>query len=150
MSDSSDEGGNDKKSYRVGYGKPPMETRFKKGQPQEFRRRSKQKQTRREVIARIAYEQVTLIERGRSRKVSADEGIHRVLRNKALSGDPKAQAQWINSICKELDQMERENQVKEYQSLEISKALRNKLEDMHAKYLAQEAAKKKDDDDAKK
>jgi Family of unknown function (DUF5681) len=143
----SDDDGNSK-GYRVGYGKPPEEFQFKKGQPQEFRRRSKRKPTRREVLARVSDEQVTVSEKGRSRKVSADEAILLLIRNRALNGDSKAQEKWFNFIRKELDQIERDSQVKEYESYEIGKELRKKIEDMAARYEAQEAAKMKRDDEA--
>jgi hypothetical protein len=83
-------------NYSVGYCKPPQEHQFKPGHGRKFRARAKRPQPYRDILAEIGSEKVTFMDgRGRKRKLTIDKAIAVILKNKALSGDQKAIAQWI-------------------------------------------------------
>src|SRR5476651_1767261 len=60
-----------------------------KGRPRKV------KESHAEVLFRIANEPVAINVNGLRRKISSDEAVLRVFRNRALNGDPAAQAQWL-------------------------------------------------------
>jgi hypothetical protein len=77
----------DEKQYAVGYGKPPRQTRFGKGQsgnPQGRPRGAKNMAT---LFTQALKERVTVVENGRRRSISKQEALVKHLVNKALSGD---------------------------------------------------------------
>ena len=92
----------DERSYRVGYGKPPPEHRFKKGQsgnPDGARRKSSRsrrrgKSLKAEIIDELQ-EKVVLTEGGRRRKVARQTAFVKQIIADALSGDAKARADLI-------------------------------------------------------
>jgi hypothetical protein len=145
MSDKDDiegEGDDGKGGYRIGYGKPPLETRFKKGEPQNFRRGRKRKLTEREITAKLAYEQINVTEDGKTRKREAHETIVRRVRNQALKGDYKSQALWLKKTREDLEYIEALDRRRDDEGREARKYLQDKIEAMAARYEAQEAAKK--------
>jgi hypothetical protein len=108
-------------------------------------RPAKVKESLAETLFRIAHEPVTINEKGRRRAISADEAVLRVLRNRALNGDPAAQAQWLK--CRPIiEKYESECRAREIENTGYRIKLRNKIEDMAAKWQAEQAAKKKRDD----
>ena len=79
-------------AYEVGYGRPPHETRWKKGQsgnPGPKRRRSAAVATV-EIIDRLFGEPVEIVENGVARKVSALEAILMRLWAAEMSGSKRA------------------------------------------------------------
>jgi hypothetical protein len=110
-----------------------------KGRPRKV------KESTAETLFRIANEAVAINEKGRRRMISADEAVLRVLRNRALNGDPVAQAQWLK--CRPIiEKFERERQAKEIEDAGWKIKLRNKIEDMAAKWEAEQAAKRMKDE----
>lgn len=88
MSDNDDE--TKDLTYVVGYGKPPVQTRFKKGQsgnPNGRRKGSKNFWT---VLQETLQEKVVIKENGKAKAVSKQEVITKQLVNKAASGELRA------------------------------------------------------------
>jgi hypothetical protein len=77
--------------YSVGYGKPPEATRFQPGKSGNLKGRppGKRKDTE-SAIHRLLAERFVVLERGRRRRIPAEEVIYRQQRTKAMSGDLKA------------------------------------------------------------
>ena len=77
--------------YSVGYGKPPEATRFKPGKSGNLKGRPPvtRKDTE-SAINRLLAEKFVVVERGRRRRIPAEEVIYRQQRTKAMSGDLRA------------------------------------------------------------
>jgi hypothetical protein len=76
--------------YKVGYGKPPKRTQFKKGKSGNPRGRPKGSLNLSTDLAAELSEQITLREDGRSRRVSKQRALIKSLLAKALQGDVRA------------------------------------------------------------
>ena len=76
--------------YRVGYGKPPKGTRFKKGKSGNPRGRPKGSLNLATDLTAELGEQITVREDGRPRKVSKQRALIKSLMAKALQGDVRA------------------------------------------------------------
>jgi hypothetical protein len=77
--------------YSVGYGKPPEATRFQPGKSGNLKGRPpvRRKDTE-SAIHRLLAERFVVVERGRRRRIPAEEVIYRQQRTKAMSGDLRA------------------------------------------------------------
>lgn len=85
----------DSEEYEVGYGKPPEEHQFKKGQSGNPSGRPKRKRMRfaediSEIFMRSLNEEIEINVGGKSRKVTSYEAILLSLKARALKGDPRA------------------------------------------------------------
>jgi hypothetical protein len=78
--------------YRVGYGKPPKTTRFKKGKSGNPRGRPKGSLNLATDLTAELGEHITVREDGRPRKVSKQRALIKSLMAKALQGDVRAMA----------------------------------------------------------
>jgi len=76
--------------YAVGYGKPPMHSRFRAGQSGNPAGRRKGVRNLMTDVKRTLATPVKVKEGGRTRKKSTQESALMVLREKALRGDPRA------------------------------------------------------------
>lgn len=76
--------------YEVGYGKPPLETRFKKGVSGNGRGRPKRDRTVNEVIEKVLARRVLGNVDGKTTSLPADEAIITRIVQLALNGDIKA------------------------------------------------------------
>ncbi len=77
--------------YEVGYGKPPVHARFKKGQSGNPKgRKKKEAPDIFDLLPRYLNREITMTMGGREQKVTALEGIIASLIQKALRGDAKA------------------------------------------------------------
>ena len=83
----------DKKDYDVGYGKPPKQHQFKKGQSGNPRGRPKDSRNLKQVLMEVAQEELPITENGQLRVVSRKEALVRTLFAKALKGDLRATKQ---------------------------------------------------------
>ena len=76
--------------YRVGYGKPPLATRFRKGMSGNPRGRPRGARNLATVVAAALGERVTINENGRRRRISKFEAAIKQLVNRAASGEARA------------------------------------------------------------
>ena len=79
-------------SYKVGYGKPPKATQFKKGKSGNPRGRPKGSLNLATDLTAELGETITVREDGRPRKVSKQRALIKSLMAKALQGDVRAMA----------------------------------------------------------
>jgi Family of unknown function (DUF5681) len=82
--------GDDNKGYEVGYGKPPMHSRFRAGYSGNPAGRQKGVRNLMTDVKRTLRTPVKVKEGGRTRTRSTQEGALMVLREKALRGDQRA------------------------------------------------------------
>jgi hypothetical protein len=94
--------------YKVGYGKPPNDTRFKKGRSGNPSGRPKAKKTLIALQDKILNENVVVTENGRRTKMSKREFVLRQLWKMAATGDTNAMRLFIGL---EKAAAERENNV---------------------------------------
>ena len=80
----------DKKSYEVGFGKPPRSTQFKPGQSGNTAGRPRGAKNFATALEQELKSCVTVTENGRRKRISKREVIAKHLVNKAASGDLKA------------------------------------------------------------
>jgi hypothetical protein len=73
--------------YEVGYGRPPVHSRFRKGQSGNPRGRRPRDQTMPEALRKALWGKVVVSENGTRRKVPRIEIAARQLANKAAAGD---------------------------------------------------------------
>jgi len=81
---------NDVDGYRVGYGKPPKESQFKKGKSGNPRGRRKGSRNSGTLLTNELDELVAIKERGQSKTITKREAIYKQLVSKAASGDTRA------------------------------------------------------------
>ncbi len=77
-------------NYEVGYGKPPKDTQFKKGQSGNKRGRSKGQRNFRTDLKDVLNTKVTVKENGKQRKRTTQQATLMRLAQKSLKGDPKS------------------------------------------------------------
>lgn len=77
-------------SDSVGYGKPPLGTRFKKGQSGNPKGRPKGSRNLSTVLGHVSREKVRVTENGKVRTMTKSEAMVRQLIAKALAGDLRA------------------------------------------------------------
>jgi hypothetical protein len=73
--------------YEVGYGRPPVHTRFRKGQSGNPRGRRAEDKTMPAAVRRALWGKVVVTENGERKKVARIEVAARQLANKAAAGD---------------------------------------------------------------
>lgn len=78
---------NDMSNYETGYGKPPIYTRFKKGQSGNPKGRRKGSRNLASALESALQEQVTVNEGGVRKKVTKKQAAFKQIANKAASGD---------------------------------------------------------------
>ena len=76
--------------YDVGYGKPPVHSRFKPGQSGNPRGRQRGSRNASSLAAQALAEKVTVTIEGRTKRISKLEAAMIQQSNKAAAGDPKA------------------------------------------------------------
>src|SRR5690348_11340448 len=76
--------------YDVGYGRPPRDTRFRKGQSGNPRGRPKGAQNAARIAQRILNEKIVVRENGTRRTMTKLEAMLKQLTNKGISGDLRA------------------------------------------------------------
>ncbi len=73
--------------YEVGFGKPPKETQFKKGQSGNPRGRPKGSKNSATVAHAVLNEKITIHENGRQKVITKREALVKQLVNRSLQGD---------------------------------------------------------------
>jgi hypothetical protein len=103
-------GGED--SYRVGYGKPPLHTRFPKGHP-GYKRRKVAEAEPQDFLAEVLNELSQLVpvtENGKRRKLPGMTVSAKTMVQALMRGDPKARAQFIQLSTRAGSQAKRDLQ----------------------------------------
>jgi hypothetical protein len=77
-------------SYKIGYGKPPQATRFKRGQSGNLKGRPKGSRNLGTDLAAELEEKITVREEGRSRRISKQRALVKSLMAQALKGNVRA------------------------------------------------------------
>jgi hypothetical protein len=78
--------------YRVGYGKPPVATRFRKGRSGNPKGRPKASKTARSLLDQALSAPITITEAGRTKVVEQRAALFKSLLAKAIRGDARAAA----------------------------------------------------------
>jgi hypothetical protein len=81
---------NNKKTYDIGYGKPPVATRFPKGKSGNPKGRPPGSLNMAAKLRAALTEQVTVTEDGKRKKISKADAMFKQLVNKAAAGDTRA------------------------------------------------------------
>ena len=79
----------DRNDYEVGYGRPPLHSRFKPGQSGNPSGRTRGSKNLATIIRKAVNERVIVSENGRRRSISKLEAAVKQVVNKAASGDQK-------------------------------------------------------------
>ena len=88
--------------YEVGYGRPPREHQFRKGEPSRNPKgRPRDARPAPDLVAALL-QPVTIRMQGKERKVCFPEAMIQVAQDKALKGDQRA-AQTLINLMRELD-----------------------------------------------
>jgi|TARA_B110000438_G_scaffold181427_1_gene173343 hypothetical protein len=116
------------KDYKIGYGKPPKKTQFKKGQSGNPKGRPKGTKNLATDLEEEMYETIEVFEGGRPIKVTKQRAMLKRLIEKALKGDLKA----ISTLLQLTSDIEQAHAVKPDTLLEpddvaILEAYTNKL-----------------------
>ncbi len=85
----------DRETYAVGYGRPPLHSRFKPGQSGNPKGRPKQSRNMRSIVKQVLSEDMQIREGGRLRRMPAMEALVRTVLARSFKGDPKALASLI-------------------------------------------------------
>ena len=85
-------------SYKVGYGRPPKKSRFKKGVSGNPKGRPKGQPNIKTLMKRTLNETIEVKENGRSRKMQRREAMMMAMVNKAIKGDVRAAFQIIDRM----------------------------------------------------
>ena len=130
-------------NYSVGYGRPPVHTRFKPGQSGNPKGRAKNTLNVRTVVNQVLSEGMKIRETNGERRVSAMEALVRTLRARAFKGDPKATASLLQlaRLCGMTDKEEPATEVFRHEDFETI------IEDFVARYVDEKAATESRDGD---
>lgn len=85
-------------TFSVGYGKPPVHTRFKPGQSGNSRGRRKGQRNIHTVLDEALSQRITIREGNRTRSLTKLDAVILTMVNAALKGDAKAQASLITMM----------------------------------------------------
>ena len=76
--------------YRVGYGRPPSEKRFKPGRSGNPTGQPKGSRNAKSIVGQVVNEKISIRENGRTRKVTKLEAMLQAATVKAIKGDTRA------------------------------------------------------------
>ena len=85
--------------YEVGFGKPPEQTRFRKGVSGNPRGRPKGALNKKTILGRTLQEKVVITENGKRKRITKREALYKQIVNKGVSGDLKAAVEVIKLDC---------------------------------------------------
>ncbi|MBV8397618.1 MAG: hypothetical protein JOZ17_02615 [Acetobacteraceae bacterium] len=90
------------RDYDVGYGKPPLDTRFQKGRSGNPKGRPRGKKNMSTLLSAALDASIIVVENGRRKKITKREALITQLVNKSASADLKA-TQIVLAMLRELD-----------------------------------------------
>jgi hypothetical protein len=90
-------------SYEVGYGKPPMQTRFKPGQSGNPRGRPRGTKNLKTDLLEELDEKIVIREGDRSQKVSKQRALLKSVVNRAIKGDARATSIALSTMMRLLE-----------------------------------------------
>lgn len=93
----------DDRPYKVGYGKPPVHTRFQKGSSGFKGRRHKARATLTDLLDGILEEKVSVTDGGRAQRLTKEEIFLRQLVSRAIAGDRLCSKMLMNYIERRAD-----------------------------------------------
>jgi hypothetical protein len=88
--------------YSVGYGKPPVNSRFKAGESGNPKGRPKGAMNRTTILNKTLNERVVVTDNGKRKSITKQEAIFKQLVNRAASGDHRA-AQLVLGEIREIE-----------------------------------------------
>lgn len=88
------------KAYEVGYGRPPKESRFKKGQSGNPKGRPKGSPNKGSIVRNIMDRKVTVRENGKKRRITVFEALVEKMVAKALNGSMNDQIKLVQLVEK--------------------------------------------------
>ena len=87
-----------KSDYDVGYGKPPLETRFPKGKSGNPSGKRATVQSMAELVRAELNKLITVTENGKNRRITKHQAVAMRLVQKAMQGDHRAQKQVMEAV----------------------------------------------------
>ena len=93
--------------YEIGYGKPPVRTRFTKGQSGNPQGRPKGSKNSATHFEKALDEKVVIKEGGRRKKITKREAMFKQLANRSAAGDARATQLTLNELRTLADRGER-------------------------------------------
>jgi hypothetical protein len=90
------------RDYAVGYGKPPLHTRFQKGQSGNPKGRPRGRKNMSTLLSNALNGSVVVVENGRRKKITKREAIVTQLVNKSAAADLKA-TQIVLAMLRDVD-----------------------------------------------
>jgi hypothetical protein len=101
-----------KKPGGVGYGRPPKNHRWKKGQSGNPKGRPPGHRNLAAALSAVLHEQVSVCANGEEQEMTKLEAVTRQLVEKAMNGDARVMQQLLNEIHKNEAKAEHENSTK--------------------------------------
>jgi len=81
--------------YEVGFGKPPQQSRFRKGVSGNPQGRPKGTLNKKTILSRTLREKVVITENGKRKRITKREALYKQIVNKGVSGDLKTAVEVI-------------------------------------------------------
>jgi len=110
-------------SLEVGYGRPPLHSRFKPGQSGNPKGRAKQSRNLRTIVQQVLHEDMPIRAGGRLRRMPTIEAFVRTTVARAFKGDPKAVASLISIMRQSGYGPDRDEPTVDLQSAEEQEAI---------------------------
>ncbi len=115
------------KDYNIGYGKPPITGRFRKGTSGNPKGRPKEARNFKTDVREVLNSKVAITENGRTRRVTSQRATLMRLREKALKGDARA--------IEKLIELAREQTIEDL-AQQVERGLATTEENILARYAA--------------
>jgi hypothetical protein len=114
------------KDYTVGYGWPPVQTRFQKGTSGNPKGRPRKSKNTATIMKALLDEEVIVTKSGEQLQMTAHEAMLNRQRNKALAGDIKALKLFlpgIGDVESAVTEQQREDEARRQEELRIVRAM---------------------------
>src|SRR5260370_38307462 len=121
---------NDDDKFSIGYGKPPLQNRFQKGQSGNLKGRPRGSRNLSTIMERALNERVTIKENGRQRSITKREAAVKQLANKSAGGDLKSIQVLLNFLMpheKSSDALDTQSKSFDIADAEVMKGILERL-----------------------